>query len=110
MFRKKNKNRTTRLAFNAALQTGLEIKERQFCNYLQKRTLHWDRRKKIIMLALVILFFGAFYTTILVSVIRHEHKQRNNFLENSHARTDSSLLLIRPKHQATGNNQALIPP
>ena len=88
MFKKRQKPKITPLA---AFHSWRERKEQKFLSFLQKRTLHWSKRKKITLLVLVILLFGGFYTLLLISVISHENRQADYLKQEHMHQMDSSF-------------------
>lgn len=88
MFKKRQKPKITPLA---AFHSWRERKEQEFLSTLQKRTLHWSKRKKVTMLALIILLFGGFYALLLISVIRHENRQAEYLKQEHIHQMDSSF-------------------
>lgn len=105
MFRKRHKHTIAPLV---AFNSWRERKEQKFLSFLQRRTLHWNKRKKATMLVLIILLFGGFYTLLLISVIRHENKQAYYF-KQEHIKQMNSLFNPRLK-QLDKKEKSIKPP
>lgn len=63
--------------------------KRQFIDTLQKKTCHWRRHQKIVLLSLVIIFFGGSYTTILYTTIFQKNKTDLHVILNQQGIKDS---------------------
>lgn len=99
MFKKRQKPEITPFA---VFHSWRERKEQKFLSFLQQRTCHWNKRKKVTMLALIILLFGGFYTLLLINVIRQENRQAE-YLKHEHIhQMDSS----RNRHLKELNRKA----
>jgi len=80
MFKKRHKQTGKQLA---AFHSWTEKKEEKFITFLEKSTLHWSNRKKITVLALILLLFSVFYTLLLINVINKENKH-GDYLKQEH--------------------------
>ena|SRR5690625_2357870 len=88
MFKKRLKQKVTSLT---AFHSWMERKKQELLSFLQKRTLHWSKRKKVTMLALIVLLFGGFYALLLISVIKHENRQADYLKQEHIHQVDSSF-------------------
>lgn len=88
MFKKRHKQTASPLAI---FHFWMEKKEEQFITFLEKSTLHWSNRKKISVLALVVLLFSSFYTLLLINVISKENRHAY-YLKQEHIQQINSQL------------------
>src|SRR5690606_16583940 len=88
MFKKRHKKTASP---SAAFHSWMEKKEEQFITFLEKSTLHWSNRRKIAVLALVVLLFSSFYTLLLIGVVNKESRHAD-YLHQEHIQQMSSPL------------------